>query len=73
MKTTYRSHTCGQLRASDVGADAAVCGWVHTVRSQGGVLFVLLRDRYGLTQVTFRGDLDGDLLAAAEFAVGRDR
>ena len=66
MKTTYRSHTCGELRAEHVGSDAAVCGWVHTVRSQGGVLFVLLRDRYGLTQVTFRGDLDADLLAAAE-------
>lgn len=66
MKTTYRTHTCGQLRAENDGEDVALCGWVHTVRSQGGVLFVLVRDRYGLTQTTFRGDVDADLLAAAE-------
>jgi len=66
MKTSYRTHTCGELRAANADEDVAVCGWVHTVRSQGGVLFVLLRDRYGLTQTTFRGDVDADLLAAAQ-------
>ena len=42
MKTTYRTHTCGQLRAENGGEDVALCGWVQTVRSQGGVLFVLV-------------------------------
>ena len=66
MRTSYRTHTCGALRAEHVGQDVAVAGWVHTVRSQGGVLFVLLRDRYGLTQATFRGDVDPALHAAAQ-------
>jgi len=66
MKTTYRSHTCGALRLADEGSTVHLCGWVNSIRNQGGVLFVDLRDRYGLTQATFRGDKDADLLAAAE-------
>ena len=66
MQTSQRSHTCGALRAADVGSEATLCGWVNVVRDQGGVLFVDLRDRYGLTQATFRGDKDPALLAAAE-------
>jgi aspartyl-tRNA synthetase len=48
-----RTHTCGQLRATDVGARVTLCGWVETVRDHGGVIFIDLRDRYGLTQVIF--------------------
>jgi aspartyl-tRNA synthetase len=66
MRTGYRTHTCGALRASDLGADVRLCGWVNAVRDQGGVLFVDLRDRYGRTQVTFRGDAVRDLLARAQ-------
>ncbi len=66
MRTSYRTHTCGQLRAADEGSEVALCGWVDVVRDQGGVLFVDLRDRYGTTQVTFRGDKDADLLTAAD-------
>ncbi len=66
MKTAYRTHTCGDLTASDTSAEVTLCGWVNVIRDQGGVLFVDLRDRYGVTQVTFRGDKDPDLLAAAE-------
>jgi len=66
MKTAFRTHTCGALRAADEGTEATLSGWVNVVRDQGGVLFVDLRDRYGLTQVTFRGDKDPELLAAAE-------
>jgi aspartyl-tRNA synthetase len=47
----YRSHTCGALRESDIGADVRLSGWVHRVRDHGGVLFIDLRDHYGLTQV----------------------
>ena len=47
----YRSHTCGALRASDVGAEVRLSGWVHRKRDHGGILFIDLRDHYGLTQV----------------------
>ncbi len=70
MQTVYRTHTCGALTGADIGAEVALCGWVNARRDQGGVLFVDLRDRYGLTQVTFRGDKDSALLAAAESVRG---
>jgi aspartyl-tRNA synthetase len=46
----YRTHTCGQLRSSDVGAQVRLSGWVHRKRDHGNLLFVDLRDHYGLTQ-----------------------
>ncbi len=47
----YRSHTCAQLTAADVGATVRLSGWVHRVRDHGGILFIDLRDHYGITQV----------------------
>lgn len=47
----YRTHDCGQLRASDVGSKVRISGWIHRKRDHGGVLFVDLRDHYGITQV----------------------
>ena len=47
----YRTHNCGQLRAEDVGQNVRVSGWVHRKRDHGGLLFVDLRDHYGLTQI----------------------
>ena len=52
----YRSHTCGALRKSDIGATARLSGWVHRVRDHGGLLFIDLRDHYGLTQVVVDPD-----------------
>ena len=47
----YRTHTCGQLRENHIGENVRVSGWCHRIRDHGGVLFIDLRDHYGLTQV----------------------
>ena len=52
----YRSHTCGALRASDIGAEARLSGWCHRIRDHGGVLFIDLRDHYGMTQIVVDPD-----------------
>ena len=51
-----RTHTCGELRTTDVGTDATLMGWVHKVRDLGGLIFIDIRDRYGITQVVTRSD-----------------
>jgi aspartyl-tRNA synthetase len=55
----YRTHTCAQLRASDVGQKVRLSGWIHRKRDHGGLLFVDLRDHYGLTQIVT--DVDSDV------------
>ncbi|MDL2353412.1 MAG: aspartate--tRNA ligase [Pseudomonadota bacterium] len=60
----YRSHTCGALRASDVGQTVRLSGWVHRKRDHGGVLFVDLRDHYGMTQIV--ADSDSPALAVLD-------
>ena len=64
MMHAYRSHTCAQLNASNVGQDIRLSGWVHRVRDHGGVLFIDLRDHYGITQVL--ADSDSPAFAALE-------
>lgn len=61
-----RTHTCGELRASDAGKRAVIMGWVHRRRDLGGVLFIHLRDRDGVTQVVFRADGDPEVHAKAD-------
>jgi len=47
----YRTHTCGELRKHHVGEHARLSGWIHSVRDHGGIIFIDLRDHYGLTQI----------------------
>ena len=55
LATSYRTHTCGELRASDAGSEAKLSGWVHRRRDHGQLIFLDLRDRHGLTQVVVDG------------------
>ncbi|APG84018.1 aspartate--tRNA ligase [Sinorhizobium americanum] len=64
----YRSHTCAALRKSDVGSTVRLSGWVHRVRDHGGVLFIDLRDHYGITQVV--ADPDSPAFKMAETVRG---
>ena len=64
----YRSHTCAALRKSDVGSNVRISGWVHRVRDHGGVLFIDLRDHYGMTQVV--ADPDSPAFKMAETVRG---
>ena len=61
-----RTHTCGQLRATDAGSRALIMGWVHRRRDLGGVIFIHLRDREGVTQVVFHEDAAREVHEKAE-------
>lgn len=57
LSSKYRTHTCAELRKSEVGNEVVLSGWVMRTRDHGGVLFVDLRDHYGVTQIVFNADL----------------
>lgn len=56
-----RTHTCGELRINDTGKEVILCGWLQRSRDLGGMTFIDLRDRYGLTQLAFNMETDPDL------------
>ena len=59
----FRTHNCGELRLEDVGNNVALCGWVQKVRDKGGMIWIDLRDRYGITQLIFEeGKSDSQLM-----------
>lgn len=65
MEYSKRTVTCGQLRAADIGNSVVLNGWVHRKRDHGGISFINLRDRYGITQVVVDADSPAALLATA--------
>ena len=67
----YRTRTCGELRLSDVGENVTLAGWVQRTRKMGGMTFVDLRDRYGITQIVFNVEIDAALTEAAN-RLGRE-
>ena len=62
----YRTHTCGELAAKNAGKTATLCGWVDTLRDHGGLTFIDLRDRYGLTQIVINPEKDRGAAEAAK-------
>lgn len=67
----YRSHNNGELRLSDTGKEVCLCGWVQRSRDLGGMTFMDLRDRYGITQVVFNMESDAELCTQAR-GIGRE-
>ncbi len=56
FENQYRTNTCGELRQNNIGSSVRVCGWVQTIRDHGGVLFVDIRDQYGVVQTVFHDE-----------------
>ncbi|HPD43302.1 MAG TPA: aspartate--tRNA ligase, partial [Dysgonamonadaceae bacterium] len=67
----YRTKTCGELRLADVNCEVILAGWVHKIRKMGGMTFIDLRDRYGITQLSFNQEVDANLCEQAN-KLGRE-
>ena len=67
----FRTHTCGELRISDVNKQVTLSGWVQRSRKMGGMTFIDLRDRYGITQLVFNEEVNAELCEQAN-KLGRE-
>ncbi|RYG01455.1 MAG: aspartate--tRNA ligase, partial [Chitinophagaceae bacterium] len=67
----HRTHTCGELTINDLGKEVTLAGWVQKSRDLGGMTFIDVRDRYGITQLLFNADEDAALAESAR-GVGRE-
>ena len=67
----FRSHTCGELRLSDINTTVTLSGWVQRSRDLGGMTFIDLRDRYGITQLAFNADVNAEMADKAN-KLGRE-
>jgi aspartyl-tRNA synthetase len=72
MRTTMRTHACGELRAADAGGEVTLCGWVAHRRDHGGVTFIDLRDRHGVVQVVFHPEDAPEAHTGAQKLGGED-
>ena len=70
-KLMYRTNTCGELNIKDTGKDVILCGWIQKSRDLGGMTFIDLRDRYGITQLVFNMETNSELCEKAR-KLGRE-
>ncbi len=67
----YRTHNCGELKAENIGSEVTLAGWVQRNRNLGGMTFIDLRDRYGITQLAFNMETNQELCEKAR-KMGRE-